>query len=235
MARTESTSLKVASRDPSGSRSARRLRREGDVPGVVYGGGEEPVAFKVQARELRLALAHAGAVLDLAIEGASATPVVVKELERHPVNGETLHVDLLRVRLDVKIQATVFLELTGADESPGVKEGGVLEHVTRELTIDALPTDIPDSLEHDVSSMVIGDTLTLDALSPPANVALLDDPETVIATLTPPKLQLEEEEEIESETEVVGEGGTADEAGGQGAEAASDGAGDAGEAGSDAE
>ncbi|MGI8507092.1 MAG: 50S ribosomal protein L25 [Solirubrobacteraceae bacterium] len=227
MARTESTSLEVASRDPSGSRSARRLRREGDVPGVVYGGGEEPVAFRVQARELRLALAHAGAVLDLAIEGASATPVVVKELERHPVSGETLHVDLLRVRLDVKIQSTVFLELTGSEDSPGVKEGGVLEHVTRELTIEALPTDIPDSIEHDVSAMVIGDTLTLDALRPPANVELLDDPETVIATLTPPKLQLEEQEEIEEETEVVGESE------GEDAEAKSDG--DGGEADSDAE
>ncbi len=183
------------------------------------------MAFSVHARELRLALAHAGAVLDLAIAGASATPVVVKELDRHPVSGETMHVDLLRVRLDVKIQATVLLELAGAEESPGVKEGGVLEHVTRELTIEALPTDIPDSIEHDVSAMVIGDTLTLDALRPPANVELIDDPETVIATLTPPKLQLEEEEEIEEETEVVGEGEQGGDSSG----------GERGEAGSDAE
>jgi large subunit ribosomal protein L25 len=82
----------------------------------------------------------------------------------------------------------------------------VLEHVTRELTIEALPTDIPDSLSHDVSAMVIGDTLTLDAVSAPEGVELIDDPETVIATLTPPRLQVEEEDEIEEETEVVGEG-----------------------------
>ena len=82
----------------------------------------------------------------------------------------------------------------------------MLEHVTRELTIEALPTDIPDSLHHDVSEMVIGDTVTLAAVSAPAGVELVDDPETVIATLTPPRLQVESDEEIEEETEVVGEG-----------------------------
>jgi large subunit ribosomal protein L25 len=131
---------------------------------------------------------------------------VVKELVRHPITGDTVHLDLLRVRLDVKIQATVVLELTGAEDSPGVKDGGVLEQITRELTIAALPTDIPDSLTHDVSKLQINDTVTLDALTPPSTVTLIDDPETVIATLTPPKLQLEAEDEIESETEVVGEG-----------------------------
>ena len=210
MAGTESTSLKVTPRDPSGSRAARRLRRDGNVLGVVYGGGEDAVAFQVQARELRLALAHAGAVLDLSFDGAAASPVVVKELDRHPVSGETLHLDLLRVRLDRKIQATVVVELVGAEDAPGTKEGGVLEQITRELTIEALPNDIPDTIEHDVSAMVIGDTLTLDALRPPANVELVDDPETVIASLTPPRLQVEADEEIEEETEVVGEGGAAD-------------------------
>ena len=82
-------------------------------------------------------------MLDLTIEGASASPVVVKELIRHPVTGETVHLDLLRVRLDVKIQATVVLELTGAEDSPGVKDGGVLEQITRELTIEALPDRHP--------------------------------------------------------------------------------------------
>ncbi|HXO07014.1 MAG TPA: 50S ribosomal protein L25 [Solirubrobacteraceae bacterium] len=206
MAGRESTALKVAAREPEGSRAARRLRRTGNVPGVVYGGGEDPVSFQVQANVLRQTLAHAGAVIDLEIDGSAATPVVVKVLDRHPVSGETTHVDMLRVRLDVKIESTVVLELTGAEDSPGVKEGGVLEQITRELTIEALPTDIPDSLQHDVSEMVIGDTLTLDALTTPSEVELLDDPETVIATLTPPKLQIEDTDEIEEETGVVGEG-----------------------------
>jgi large subunit ribosomal protein L25 len=219
MASRESTALTVDEREPEGSRAARRLRRQGNVLGVVYGGGESPVSFQVQARTLRQALAHAGAVLDLSIGGATATPVVVKELNRHPVSGETVHIDLLRVRLDQAIETTVLLELTGTEDAPGVKDGGVLEHVTRELTIEALPTDIPDSLQHDVSQMQIGDTLTLDALRPPASVKLLDDPETVIATLSPPRLQTDDTDEIEQETGVVGEGG---EAAGDG-DAASDG------------
>ena len=86
----------------------------------------------------------------------------------------------------------------------------MLEQVTRELTIEALPTDIPDSIQHDVSELVIGDTVTLEAVTPPAGVTLLDDPETVIATLSPPRLQLEEEPEIEEETELVAEGETGD-------------------------
>jgi large subunit ribosomal protein L25 len=205
MARSDATALAVASRQPAGSRASRRLRREGKVPGVVYGGGKDPVAFEVDGRELRQALAHAGAVLDLSIDGTNS-PVVVKELARHPVSGDTLHVDLLRVRLDQAIQATVVLELIGADDAPGIKEGGVLEHVTRELTVEALPTDIPDAIQHDVSELQVGDTVTLDAITAPASVTLVDDPEIVVATVTPPRLQVEEEPGIEEETAVVGEG-----------------------------
>ncbi len=232
MARSDTTALKVSAREPGGSRSARRLRRAGNVPGVVYGGGDDPVAFQIAARDLRQVLQSAGAVLDLAVEGGTASPVVVKELIRHPITGETVHLDLLRVRLDVKIQATVVLELTGAEDSPGIKDGGVLEQITRELTIEALPTDIPDSLTHDVSSMEINDTLTLDALTPPSTVVFVDDPETVIANLSPPRLQLEAEDEIESETEVVGEG----EEGAEGGEGESDAEGGDGQSsGDDAE
>jgi large subunit ribosomal protein L25 len=206
MATSEANALSVEPREPAGSRAARRLRRTGKVPGVVYGGGDEAVAFQVDSRDLRLALAHAGAVLDLNIEGGGSSPVVLKDLVRHPVTGETLHIDLLRVRLDQAIHATVVVELTGAENSPGVKEGGVLEQVTREITIEALPTDIPDSIQYDVSEAVIGDTVTLGALTMPSGVTLIDDPEAVLTTLTPPRLQVEEEPEIEEETELVGEG-----------------------------
>lgn len=181
------------------------------MPGIVYGGGEDPVAFRVDSRELRQALAHAGAVLDLKIGDDGGNPVVLKELVRHPVNGQTMHIDLLRVRLDVKIQATVVVELVGGDDAPGVKEGGVLEQITREVTIEALPNDIPDMIEHDVSGLEMNDTVALDALTAPSSVNLLDDPDTVIATVLPPRLQLEDETEIESETEVVGEGEDAPE------------------------
>jgi large subunit ribosomal protein L25 len=219
MARSESTALQVSPREPAGSRAARRLRRSGSIPGVLYGGGEEPVSFEVPARTLRHALASAGAVIDLSVEGGGSSPAVLKELVRHPLTGETVHIDLLRVRLDVKIQATVQLELTGAEDSPGIRDGGVLEQITRELTIEALPNDIPDSLTHDVSAMEINDTITLDALRPPGSVTLIDDPETVIATLTPPRLQVESDEEIEQETAVVGEGEAGAEAEGETGEA----------------
>jgi large subunit ribosomal protein L25 len=178
--------------------------------------------FQVDSRLLRHTLAHAHAVIELSVDGATGTPVVVKELIRHPVSGETLHIDMLRVRLDQAISATVILDLVGAEDAPGVKEGGVLEQVTRELNIEALPGDIPDVIQYDVSGVQIGDTISLDAVTAPSGVTLTDDPETVVATVTPPKLQLEAEEEIEEETELVAEGEAA-EAGEEGGEAPAEG------------
>ncbi len=217
------TKLDVTSRSAEGSRAVRRLRRSGRVPGVLYGGGGEPQGFDADARELRLALAGTGAVLDLSIDGQKSTPVVLKEAQRHPVRGETMHVDLLRVNLDEAIHAVVPLELAGIDDAPGVKEGGVLEQITRELNVEALPTAIPESIVHEVGEMQIGETILLDALTPPDGVTLLDDlEETTIATLSPPRLQSETADEIEAETEVVGEGGAQDGAEGAGSEGASE-------------
>jgi len=205
MAETTSTKLDVRRRAAGGSRAARRLRRTGRVPGVVYGGGGEPVGFDADARELRAALASTGAVLDLSIDGEKATPVVLKEAQRDPVRGAMLHIDLLRVRLDEAISAVVPLELAGTEDAPGVKEGGVLEQITRELNVEALPTAIPESIVHEIGEMQIGETISLAAVSMPEGVTLLDDvEETVVATLSPPRLQVEEE--VEAETELVGEG-----------------------------
>jgi large subunit ribosomal protein L25 len=207
MARSDHAALDVASRSPGSSRSTRRLRREGLVPGIVYGGGEDPQTFAVDARILRNTLAHSGAVLDLSIDGAGAMPVIVKDVQNHPVRGQAIHLDLLRVRMDQAIHAVVVLELTGGDESPGVSEGGVLSQETRELNIEALPDNIPGSIVHDVSGLEMNATLTLAAVAPPEGVTLLDDPdETVIATITPPTLE-PVEEEIETETELIGEDG----------------------------
>jgi large subunit ribosomal protein L25 len=207
MADDSTTVLSVTSREPNGSRDVRRLRRGGAVPGVLYGGGEDPVAFAVDGHELRHALQHAGALIDLQLDGAAGTPVVLKELVRHPVTAAYTHLDLMRVRLDQAIQTQVTLELTGADDAPGVREGGVLEQVLREVTIEALPTAIPDTIPCDVSSMQIGDTLTLAAAAIPDGVTIVTDAETTVASLIAPRLQTETEDEIETETEVVGEGG----------------------------
>jgi large subunit ribosomal protein L25 len=217
-----STKLDVKSRDADGSRAARRLRRSGRVPGVLYGGGDDSLGFDVDARDLRLALARSGAVLDLSFDGGEATPVVLKEAQRDPVRGETVHIDLLRVRLDQAIHAVVPLELSGADDAPGVKEGGILEQIVRELNVEALPTAIPESIEHTVGEMQIGDTIGLDAIVVPDGVTLLDEVEdVVVATLSPPRLQAEEDD-VESETELIGEGG-------EDAEGAADGEGSGGE------
>jgi large subunit ribosomal protein L25 len=204
---TATTKLQVASREPEGSRSARRLRRTGRIPGVLYGGDADPISFSVDARELRVALAGSGAVVDLSIDGSKATPVVLKEAQRDPVRGETTHVDLLRVRLDRPIHAVVPLELTGVDEIPGVKEGGILEQLTRELNIEALPTAIPEAIVYELGELNIGDTLALESIAVPEGVTLLDDPATTVASVSAPRLQSEEESEIESETELIGEAG----------------------------
>jgi large subunit ribosomal protein L25 len=205
MADARST-LNVAPRADFGSRSARRMRREGLVPGVVYSGGSEATAFQVSERDVRHVIAEGAALFDLSIDGGKARPVVVKEQQLHPVRGTLTHIDLQEVKLDEAIQAEVVIELEGADEAPGVKQSGVLEHVTREITIEALPTAIPDRITVDVSAMEINDTLQLSAVTPPEGVTFVaEDPEEItIATLAPPRVE-EAAPEVEEETELVGE------------------------------
>jgi large subunit ribosomal protein L25 len=206
MADQSATPLPAARREPEGSRSTRRLRRSGEVPGVVYGGGQDPIPFSVNSRQLRHALADAGAVLDLQLDGAHGEPVVLKELVRHPVSGLTTHIDLLRVRLDVAIQAQVVIELLGSEDAPGVKLGGVLEQPLREVTIESLPGTIPDILELDVSGMDIGDTLTLAAVKVPAGVTIIGSADTLVAAITQSRsARAEGTSEIETEVELVGE------------------------------
>ena len=204
--KSDTATLDLQERTEHGSRAMRRLRREGSVPGVIYGGKGDPVPFAVDARILRNTLAHAGAVLEVTVGSGKAEPVVVKELQRHPVRGDIMHADLLRVDLTVAIQAPVTVELLGAEEAPGVTEGGVLAQEGREVTVEALPSDIPDVIQIDVSQMAINDTLTLESVPAPEGVTFVDDLETVIATITPPTLE-PVEDEIETETELVGEEG----------------------------
>jgi large subunit ribosomal protein L25 len=206
---SDRATLTVTERTEFGSRTSRRLRRSGFVPGVVYGGGSDTRHFQVDERQARNVLTHGGTLLDVQFDGGGATPVVVKEQQRDPVRGRLLHLDLLEVRLDTEIQAEVGIELVGAEEAPGVKEGGVLEHVTHQVTIEALPTAIPESIPVDVSGMSIGDTLQLSAVLPPEDVEFVlgegvDADEVTIATLSPPRIEEEPEPEVEEEAELVG-------------------------------
>jgi large subunit ribosomal protein L25 len=219
----ERVKLMVQNRAVLGSAESRRLRRHGLIPGVLYG-REQPVSISITERDLRSALTTKGglnAVLDVVVEGGKVHSSVLKEFQQDKVRGHITHVDLQEVRLDQPIHATVPLHLHG--ESVGVKEGGVLSQVTNELNVEALPMEVPEHLEADVSEMHIGDTLRLSSLQVPAGVTLLDDlDDTVIATVTQPTRE-------EPEPVAEGELAEGEEPAGEGAaEAAAEGDADAG-------
>lgn len=224
--------LKVAERSSFGSRTSRRLRREGRVPGVVYTAGKPARAFTADAHMIALFLGEGHTLFDLEIEGGSGSvPVVVKEEQRHPVRDELVHIDCHEVDLDQEIQADVSIELEGVEDAPGVKEGGILEHVTRDVTVEALPAAIPEKLTIDVSAMVIGDTIQLSVITPPAGVKLMAEhpDEVTLATLNPPRVEEEPEPDVEVETELIGEEGEAAEDGGEAAEDGGEDSGDSGD------
>jgi large subunit ribosomal protein L25 len=206
----ERVKLQVLARDSRGSAAWRRLRAQGLIPGVLYGNGDEAHPFSIEERELRKALTgdHGlHAILDVVLEGQQkAHHAVVKDYQLDPVRTRLLHIDLHEVRLDQAIQTDVVVELVG--EAIGQKEGGVLSQINREVRVEALPMEVPDHLDLDVSAMVIGDSVRLSDLRVPDGVTLLDDPETVLATLSPPtKIEEPEPEEVEGEEgeEIEGE------------------------------
>jgi large subunit ribosomal protein L25 len=194
-------------RESVGSRGARRLRREGLVLGTVYGGGKDAISFQIDARVLRTALAQTGAVIDLQLDGGPAEPVVLKERVRHPVSGDTVHVDLLRVDLSKPIQTQVPLELIDVEESE-VKIGGILENTVREVTLEAVPSDIPDVIQHSIAGLPIGSSVTLGEVKAPERTTIIGDPDLVIAAIrTSRGMVADAASELELETEVVGEDG----------------------------
>lgn len=224
----ERTKLVVVQREGLGSAESRRLRREGIVPGVLYGSGE-PVPISITERELRRALTGASglhSILDVEIDGKGETHAsILKEYQVHPVRGVVTHVDLQEVRLDQTIQASVSVQLHGGDDAPGVREGGVLSQPLREITVEALPLEVPEHIDLDVSGMEIGATLRISDLTAPDGVTLLDDPESVVATLTAPTKVVEPEptEEELAALEAEGEGADGEEAAeGEGEEGASE-------------
>jgi large subunit ribosomal protein L25 len=200
--------LEVLERESRGSAESRRLRRQGLVPGVLYGRGKPPHPFCVPERELRRVLGGSAglhAILDVVLDGQK-TPhhAILKAYQQDPIRGGLTHIDLHEVRLDQPIQAQVTVQLVG--EPRGVTEGGVLSQVTREVRVEALPMDVPEHLDLDVSGMGIGDTMRLSDLPAREGVTYLDDPdETVLATVTMPTQVVEpepEEEELEEGVEV---------------------------------
>jgi large subunit ribosomal protein L25 len=200
----ERVRLEVRERTGTGSAEARRLRKQGLIPGVLYGRGKSPHTICIAERELRRALTgdHGlHAILDVVLDGQATTHAsILKDYQQDILRGRITHVDLQEVRLDQPIQAQVVVELVGEPE--GVKEGGVLSQVSREINVEALPLEIPEHLQLDVSGMAIGETLRLVDLPEREGVTYLDDPEeTVLATVTMPTRIVEPEPEEEEELE----------------------------------
>jgi large subunit ribosomal protein L25 len=200
----ERVKIEVLQRESRGSADARRLRRQGLIPGVLYGRGKSPHPFSVHERDLRRALTGPGglhAILDVVLDGQKTSHAsILKDYQQDVISGRLAHIDLHEVRLDQPIQAQVVIELVG--EAAGSIEGGVLSQVTREINVEALPLEVPERIEVDVSPMQMGDTLRLADIAVQEGVTFLDDPEeTVVATVTVPTQIIEPEPEEEEELE----------------------------------
>lgn len=210
-------------RNETGKGAARSLRRAGYVPAVIYGHGETTRACKVEKKELERLLssiAHESTLIDLKLDNGDTSRVLIRELQVHPYRPEVLHVDFLAVHKGEKVRLDVAVQLQGA--APGVKEGGVLEHLRHEVEIRCDPDAIPEALELDISGLGIGDTLTVGDLKVVPGVEVLVDPSASIVTVVPPtvhKVEEEEEEEVEvpleeeeaAEPELVGRRRAAEE------------------------
>lgn len=217
--------LEVREREDRGSRRTRRLRAQGLVPGVLYGKGHSR-AIAVPECELRAAMSGPSglhAILDVVIEGQKTVhPSILADYQQDPIRGTISHIDLREVRLDQPIHASVVVQLVG--ESVGVKSGGMLSLVTREVSVEALPADIPEHIEVDIAHLEVGDVLRLADVPVPEKVTFLDDPhETVIATVSVPRgyAELEEAEAAAAEGE-EGAAEAPDEAAGEAEPSGSD-------------
>ena len=207
----ERVKLVVQNRSILGSAEARRLRRQGLIPGVLYG-RETPVAISIPERDLRAALTGEGgtnAVLDVVVDGGKSHASVLKEYQLDSVRGTITHVDLQEVRLDQPIHATVPLHIEG--EAAGSKEGGVLSQTITEITVEALPMEVPATVEFDVSDLHVGESAHLSQIVLPEGVTLVDDGETVFVSVTLPTVEVEPEVGEAAEGEAGAEGEAAAE------------------------
>lgn len=210
----EQLELRANSRSETGKGINRRLRAEGLIPAVMYSEGKESISLQVSDRDLFHALsteAKDHAILNLKLDDGTERAVLLKEKQVHPVTGKLLHCDFYQITLDKEIKTRVSVELVG--DAVGVKAGGMMEQMIWEVEIESLPTQIPEHIEADVSSLQIGDFLYLKDLKPIEGVAVLGDPEQIIATIAAPR-EIEEEvapETEEKEPEVISERKTKEE------------------------
>jgi large subunit ribosomal protein L25 len=207
----DKVSLVVQKRDVTGTRNAKRLRKSGLIPGVLYGHGKAATVISVDPHALRAALStNAGthAVLEVTYEGQkSSHHAIVKELELDRVKSTIIHIDLQEIRLDETIETTVTVNFIG--EAKGVKTGGMLDESTREINVRGLVTAIPEHFELDISDLDVNDTAKISDLVAPEGIEILDEPDQVICSVLPPR---KVEEEVEEGAEAaLGEGAEAAE------------------------
>jgi len=208
------STLTAELRSDKGSRPAGRLRREGRLPGVVYGLGEESVSVTVNAHQLGTILSSksgANTLITLQIDGRDQL-ALARQVQRDAVKGSLVHVDFVRVRADQTIQAEVRLDLQGEPE--GVSNGGMLEQLMHTLTVEGKPGQLPNEIAHDVSALELGDQLHVGDIKVPAGIIVVNDAEELIATISMPRgLEAEEAaegEEVEGEAAEGAEGEAAD-------------------------
>ena len=213
--------LKATPRPPQGTRPARRLRNEGMVPGVVYGLGADPITLTVQWRELRAALVTEqglNAVINLEVEGQQM-PTLLKDMQRHPVRRNVLHVDFIRVDLDKTVEVEVTIHLEG-EAKRVADDNGVVDQVLTSLLIIAKPADIPSGLEIDISGLEIGSALRVGDIALPVGVSTAVDPEEVVVTASHQVVETvaegEEGEALEGVAAEASEGAEASEDAGDG-------------------
>ena len=212
--------LATEKRTELGSRPSGRLRKQGKVPAVVYGLDADTVSITVPARELQHILAGesgANTLITLDVDGDSVL-TLARQIHRHPTRGELVHVDFIRISRDTAVSAEIPVHLMG--EPTGVRDGGLLEQLLFNLTVEALPGNIPVSIEIDVTELAIGDQLRVEDLPLPEGVVTHAESDFVIAQVAAPRIATEAEEGEE------GEGGEGEAGEGETSAEASDDAGD---------
>lgn len=203
----DQVTLATQNRDLAGTRPARRMRRAGRIPAVVYGRGLDPASVSVDKLALYSALRSESGfntLFNLEVDGGTVL-AVAREVQRHPVRNEITHLDFIKVSLDIEIEAEVHLEFLGSPLVV-VQEGAVLDTIETSVMVRALPTNIPTSIALDVSDLVIGDTLEVSDLPEIEGVTYTADPEHTLVTVLAPRLE-EPEPEPEEGEEAEGEEG----------------------------
>ena len=215
---SKQVSLAAQARSGNGKGEARGLRRQGRVPAIAYGAELDPTPISVDSLELYHALhtdAGSNAILRLDVAGDTHL-ALAREIQRHPVRRDVLHVDFVTVSRNVKVSVDVPVHLEGVEDSPGNEEGGVISQELYTLAVEVLPLEVPDSITVDVSGMNVGDTIRVSDVTVPEGVEVTVDEETTVVTCVAPTLDLPEEgateEALEGEAGEQAEGATGDEA-----------------------